>query len=1420
MNCLLKVIVALLFLVGIVGHRIVLADEDAFARWVDRLSYKAPLVDPGGVCAGEIGALPEFEVVPETPGTHLVRVSLPFAPGALPEGLRIKLACGDSELVPDLRPLTYHPGQPVSVRRAIVTFPFEFKTTQPQRFRLSPKDEPACEPATFEQKDNAWLIPFGDTALSVSTVSVSVQAPDAAPWRADLIAPDAAAGHAGVPEVVESGEHFLWVRLLVPDTDWPHIIEVQADSLGTVMVQAHIQRLGEGDATAPDLGWDIRGLTPAAPVDHRFADGEPCTVLTEDEAYTVTFPAAPLTRRGDVLVTDPESGASIRYRRCTADEGVPFQEAAWRKAAFVVGKAGHTPRNHLLESRLGVRVAPEAFDAAYGVGTPADLALWPMLDELRAYTREAIKCSAAIADDLGNVVGFSHGRKHSSSGGLNRVNHCPSIFEDAWRGGDWELRDTAVLWCDNNYNLSVWWGDKEDFGGTRYPRSSLPEHQGDRNFMWRRNNAVGFCTKGYDSFLYAYEETGDPRMAAALRAQVDYARKFIHCDQGQCRNIGDVVDFMRLYRCTGVEMYRDEAMRLFRELRTKIGPDALFDQHGAPIIKDVPFIADDKTGTENPFAKPYIIGYALMGLPDLLRACPDEPRLRDVVRAVADFLAESQGPAGGWGYPHPLSPGVPHMQQGMENALQMARAATVLEERGEPIDNLLDAVERTLQSRVLGFERVGTIFSGIGAWEYAAGIVKELEDFYKLYEKPADRDRSRDYTEGRPGFGGSSPEGLVYFTEVLDFYLDHRPAERLFLANKKLAAVLARAEDKRIKITPEEQGSFLRMERPDNPEIGFRLWAPEWVSFPLIDYPELGRLDIDWQRDDASGAVCYTLEREDATFTACFVPYVDYVACTYTTWPKPGADVPGSFAVGPCQQMKNGIFEGEELELLDRLWFIADGQWTTIGSCANGNIRNVQYLKGRPSTDVGGAMADHGWRTIHEPRPDVPIIACTSPDGKWVAAAAAEFSESLCNNAGAGHRCIHSQGSMPLNSDGPTTLRVHAYLIEGTLEDLRARYERDRTRWKATVPAAPVGVEQTATYGVRAKLPAFRDGRVRRMTFPLAFANAGLPFDAWREKARAAYLECLSTPPPKAPFAPRVVAKEDRGTYEARKLALNISADERVLAYLLVPKGDGPFPAIVALHDHGAHFSIGKEKLIRPFGVPDAVLADAEQWADTCYGGRFIGDELARRGYVVFALDALFWNDRGRMEGIEYAEQQALAANMFQLGLSWAGTIVWNDLRSAEFLQGQPEVDPERIGCIGLSVGANRAWHLAAATDVIKAGIAVCWMGDTPSLTAEGNNQTKGQSAFSMLHPGIRNALDYADVASIACPKPMLFFNGRQDGLFPVDGVERAYARMRDVWASQGVQERLVCKLWDVPHVFNVEMQQEAFAWLDTRLKR
>lgn len=361
----------------------------------------------------------------------------------------------------------------------------------------------------------------------------------------------------------------------------------------------------------------------------------------------------------------------------------------------------------------------------------------------------------------------------------------------------------------------------------------------------------------------------------------------------------------------------------------------------------------------------------------------------------------------------------------------------------------------------------------------------------------------------------------------------------------------------------------------------------------------------------------------------------------------------------------------------------------------------------------------------------------------------------------------------------------------------------------------------SAAYEVTGNMPVFYQQMKQQLTYPLAWGKAEeKDFAKWKAQARHVLAECMQNlqPAPKA-YAMEVTDREQRDGYEARKIRFNLSEWSRVPAYLLVPEGKGPFPAIVLLHDHGAHFSIGKEKMVRPFHVAPEVMEDADQWASQCYDGQYVGDYLARHGYVVLAVDALFWGERGRKEGTSYDAQQALASNFLQMGASWGSFINVDDMRSAEFLASLPFVDKERVGSLGFSMGAYRSWMLAALTDVVRASASICWMNTTEHLMTLTNNQNKGGSAYAMLIPALRRYLDYPHVASIACPKPTLFFNGTQDKLFPIEGVRDAYREMEAVWKSQGASDRLVTKLWDEKHFFNKEMQKETLEFFDRWLK-
>ncbi len=740
-----------------------------------------------------------FTVTPAATGDQIVRTSLPLRRGFLRTNrtLIVKAEDGNFER-PGVRVLSWHAAvksEPRTARRALVTFPHRFADLRPVEFTLDTarlkSERRKGFPVTL-LASNEWFRLTWEEGLKVEL---------------KLIAPSRTANEAPRLEIVEENQCFRWQRFHLPDPEWPRVIEFRFDAAGGVVAVAHLQRGLTNDHFAPELGWEL--VTPARgvglrfgdrlklvvkkPLHHVFADGLEAAFLLEDQ-FSIYHPTAPLKRRGRInVIPDEEGGLTYHYWRCEAKDEVPMQPKSWQRAEIVIAPSGLARLAGSLSSPHRVELGRQSWSALYPKveGLPD---LPPALEALVRYHRDAIVRSAAVGDDFGNVTYFSDDSEHGGIFGMNRLNHGAAIFEAAWRSDDRRLMETALLWCDNFFDQSIWWGEPQG-GGTRYNNQARHHTAPNKDYMWRSDSSVSFCTKGYDCFWLAWEETGDPRMLQALQAQTAYATQHVHANTGECRNIGDVRDFMRLHQYTGDPHYLDQALRLFRELRSKLSTNHLFDQGGKPIDPDPPFIEEDKAGLKVGYPKPYIIGYALAGSPELIQYAPNEPDLKETVRAVADFLAATVDPSGGWRYPHPRSSHV-IISQGLEHAWQLTQAARAL----GPEPKWLDAIETVLRARILGWQRTGRILSALEGWETSTGKVKNRSDLYGLYKKPADRDASRDYREGNVSYGSAPPEGIVYFEDVLGYYLQHRPVARLLAeprADEPLGQILARSTGKK-----------------------------------------------------------------------------------------------------------------------------------------------------------------------------------------------------------------------------------------------------------------------------------------------------------------------------------------------------------------------------------------------------------------------------------------------------------------------------------------------------------------------------------------------------------------------------------------------------------------------------------------------
>jgi dienelactone hydrolase len=346
--------------------------------------------------------------------------------------------------------------------------------------------------------------------------------------------------------------------------------------------------------------------------------------------------------------------------------------------------------------------------------------------------------------------------------------------------------------------------------------------------------------------------------------------------------------------------------------------------------------------------------------------------------------------------------------------------------------------------------------------------------------------------------------------------------------------------------------------------------------------------------------------------------------------------------------------------------------------------------------------------------------------------------------------------------------------------------------------------------------------------------------EEWRRRGRAEVQRFLSYFPKPVPLDVKVQSVVKREGYEIRTISFAGSAHYRVPAYLLVPEATGrKLPAVVALHDHGGWFYHGKEKLVRMDGEHAALAEFRERY----YGGRAFADELARRGFVVIVPDAFYWGERrmqyeqpprellSRLAGLKPEQTEYVAAMNRWLrerndelngwlsfsGVSWMGIVAHDDRRAVDVLASLPEVDANRIGCLGLSGGGYRSTYLTGMEPRIRASVITGWMTSLPTtLEIPYSVHSALFDAF-----GVHAHLDHPDIATLGAPHCATFVqNCAQDRLFTRAGMEGAAEKIRTVYADMKRPERYRSTFYDVPHQFNAVMQDEAFEWLGKWLTR
>jgi dienelactone hydrolase len=155
--------------------------------------------------------------------------------------------------------------------------------------------------------------------------------------------------------------------------------------------------------------------------------------------------------------------------------------------------------------------------------------------------------------------------------------------------------------------------------------------------------------------------------------------------------------------------------------------------------------------------------------------------------------------------------------------------------------------------------------------------------------------------------------------------------------------------------------------------------------------------------------------------------------------------------------------------------------------------------------------------------------------------------------------------------------------------------------------------------------------------------------------------------------------------------------------------------------------------------------------------------------------------------------------------------VITDDVRSAGYLASRPEVDGERLGCIGLSLGGTRSAFLGGLESRIQCAVIIGAMSShAPMIRAHAKRHT-----WINYVPGLFGFLDFPDVAAMRAPLPLMVEHCAQDDLFPREGMREADEKIRRIYEKAGAPENFKTATYDVPHQFNIEMQKDAFAWLE-----
>ncbi len=266
--------------------------------------------------------------------------------------------------------------------------------------------------------------------------------------------------------------------------------------------------------------------------------------------------------------------------------------------------------------------------------------------------------------------------------------------------------------------------------------------------------------------------------------------------------------------------------------------------------------------------------------------------------------------------------------------------------------------------------------------------------------------------------------------------------------------------------------------------------------------------------------------------------------------------------------------------------------------------------------------------------------------------------------------------------------------------------------------------------------------------------------------------------------------------YTRKKITFAVEDGDRVPAWLLVPNGDGKKPAMLCLHQT---IAIGKDE---PVG-----LGKQESKQQALH--------LVKRGYVCLAPDYPSFGE------YKYDFAAAFKAGKYQSGSMKA---IWNNLRAVDLLQSLKDVDGDRIGVIGHSLGGHNALFTAAFDDRLKVVVSSCGF---CSFAKYSSGNLKGWTSDRYM-PRIASEygsdpktmpFEFADVLTAIAPRGVFAMAPLKDSNFDVDGVKDVIKAVTPVYEKLNAKDKLKAIHPDAGHDWPEAARKEAYDFVDGILR-